>query len=190
MRCPWYCGQRRLRCWRRPAMASLHSPGVWFGRELRLKLSYREDGSIDGRELVGQILMPLAHNQAQAKCMVGARFLSGGGAPREALVRRAGWFRRRCRPPTARLGCRSSAGVGPWSGRPGSDGSGGPRWARAGWARRRPSILVVEAMTGRGSWTAARRPAYCSRVAGALRAHLGSAGPDGAWCALAAVSGR
>jgi hypothetical protein len=69
-------------------------------------------------------------------------------------------------------------------------GLGGSRWARAGWARRQPSILVVEVTTRRGSRTAARRPAYCSRAAGALRAHLGLAGPDGAWCALAALPGR
>jgi hypothetical protein len=41
-----------------------------------------------------------------------------------------------------------------------------------------------------GSRTAALRPANCSTAAGASRAHLGLAGPDGAWCAPAAMFGQ
>jgi hypothetical protein len=83
------------------------------------------------------------------------------------------------------------AAARPWSGRH------GPRWARVGPdGFERAGIccgmgmLEVEAATWRGPGTAALRLAYCSTAAGASRAYLGPTGPDGAWCAPAAMSGQ
>jgi hypothetical protein len=51
------------------------------------------------------------------------------------------------------------------------------------------SLLVVEATTWQGLGMAALRIAHCSTAASASRAHLGPVGPDGAWCAPAAMFG-
>ena len=118
----------------------------------------------------------------------------GGGALREALVRR-GWVSLvvvlGCWPRRGRHGCKVSGVLCA------RFGHSGPRWARAGsrWARAgRGSAAAVPAAGGGDDFfrlrTAAVRPAHCSSAAEALRAHLGPAGPVWAWCALAALSGR
>ena len=123
----------------------------------------------------------------RAQRELGEASQSRGGVTREALVRRG----------RAMLVVVPSRGGVPrprWSS---ADAWLGSRWARAGpdgleraGALQLLDSLEEEAATRRGLGTAALRPAYCNRAAGTLRAHLGLAGPVGAWCAHAALSGR